>query len=343
MTDQPLYRVMADGVDISTTLAPVLLSLKVQDAAGMVADSAEITIDDTNGRIAFPRDGAFMTVDLGWRSSGLGRVFEGTVTDVRSSGGRSNGRRMVISAKSADMKGKAKQAEEKHWDRRTLGAVMREAAGRAGLGMIVDPGLAQIERSYWSMNAESFLHFGHRLAREVGGTFKIVGRTALMASRNAGLSASGLSLATVTATYGDNLMAWEITPVVARPRFKSMRARWFDLNQALWRDERQEVNDGAALAMATLRFTWASADEARRSAGSGKAESERNKGGGTVRITGNVAAQPEGSCVVAGARPGVDGAYRIETVVHELSRPDGFITTLHIKRPGGAAGKDSRA
>src|SRR5262249_49458603 len=102
------------------------------------------------------------------------------------------------------------------------------------------------------------------------------------------------------------------------------------------------VDDGGALAMATIRFTKAGADEARRSAGSGKVESERNKGGGTVRITGNVVAQPEGVCVIAGARPRVDGAYRIETVVHELSRPAGFVTTLHVKHPEGAPGTQPR-
>jgi phage protein D len=343
MTDQPLYRVMADGVDISATLVPILISLKVQDTAGTVTDSAEITIDDTNGRIAFPRDGARMTVDLGWRSSGLGRVFEGTVTDVRSNGARDAGRRMTILAKGADMKGKAKQGQEKHWDRKTLGAVMTEAAGLADLGMIVDPSLTQIERKYWSMNAESFMHFGYRIAREVGATFKIVGRTAVMARRNAGLSASGRMLGTVTAAWGDNLIAWEISPVVARPRFKAVRARWFDMDQAMWRDEAEDVDDAGALAKAVIRFTKAGADEARRSAGSGKLESERQKGGGTVRITGNVLAQPEGICVIAGARPGVDGTYRVDTVVHELSRPSGFTTTLHVKHPGGGAGRDGRA
>jgi len=53
-------------------------------------------------------------------------------------------------------------------------------------------------------------------------------------------------------------------------------------------------------------------------------------------------AQPEGTCIVAGVRPGIDGAYKIEGVDHTLSRSAGFETKLELKHPDGAAGSDSR-
>jgi hypothetical protein len=39
-----------------------------------------------------------------------------------------------------------------------------------------------------------------------------------------------------------------------------------------------------------------------------------------LTIVDNPTAQPEGTCVVVGVRPGIDGAYKSEGVDHTLSR-----------------------
>jgi phage protein D len=61
-----------------------------------------------------------------------------------------------------------------------------------------------------------------------------------------------------------------------------------------------------------------------------------------VTIIGNPSAQPEGSCTVVGARPGIDGSYKIESVTHKLDRSKGYETTLELKHPEGDVGSDSR-
>jgi phage protein D len=302
--DVAIYRVVVDGNDISNLLNPILLRLRVHDAAGTASDTAEIEIDDANGRVAFPRDGAFMAIDLGWRSSGIARVFEGTVDDVKSRDARGEGRTLHVSAKSADTRSKTKQHREKHWEQKTLGAVMRDAAGLAGVSMMVDPELAAIRRDWWGMAAESFLHFGHRVAREVGGSFKVFGRRAILARRNAGVSVSGAALSMVTAQWGGNLINWDIAPVVGRPRYMKVRARWYDVKEAKWKEENVDVEDSTAQAEATTRFTKPNGDEAKQSAENGRTASERNKGEGKVQILGDITAQPEGICVVIGGAPG---------------------------------------
>jgi phage protein D len=83
-------------------------------------------------------------------------------------------------------------------------------------------------------------------------------------------------------------------------------------------------------------------DEAADAAGDNQKTSERERGGGSVTILGNPMAQPEGTCIVAGVRPGIDGAYKIEGVDHTLSRGGGFETKLDLKHPDGEAGSDSR-
>ncbi|MDC7784750.1 contractile injection system protein, VgrG/Pvc8 family [Rhodoplanes sp. TEM] len=342
MSETAIYRVVVDGTDISRALAPILISLKVSLHAEKSSDTATIEIDDTNGRIRFPRDGASMSVELGWQHSGTALVFMGTVDDVKSRGARGAGRTITITARSAETKGKGKEHQDRHWDDKSLKEVLEDAAKAAGITVKVDPKLGAIKREWWGMNAESFYHFGTRLSREVGGAFKVFGKTAVFAARNAGLSMSGAALSIVTARWGDNLINWDIAPVTGRPRFKAVEARWFDRKEAKWKREKVEIDDPSAVASAITRFVRKDKDEAKAAATNDKSDSEREKGEGSVLIDGNVAATPEGTCIVIGARPGVDGSYRIDTVDHELSRSNGFTTSLSLKQPSGDAGKDSR-
>jgi len=81
------------------------------------------------------------------------------------------------------------------------------------------------------------------------------------------------------------------------------------------------------------RMTRAGEDEARQQNGSDRATTRRDKGGGSVTIEGNTEAVPDGLCIIAGARPGVDGAYRIESVTHTYNRGGGFVSQLSLKHP----------
>jgi hypothetical protein len=72
-----------------------------------------------------------------------------------------------------------------------------------------------------------------------------------------------------------------------------------------------------------------------------KTKAQADKGGGTVLIDGNPAAQAESPCIVA-IRPGISGTYRIASVEHSFTRQAGFLTRLELKAPDGAAGQDDR-
>ena len=72
-------------------------------------------------------------------------------------------------------------------------------------------------------------------------------------------------------------------------------------------------------------------------AGNDSATSERETASGSVTIEGDTSAIPDGLCIVSGARPGVDGPYRIESVTHSYSRGGGFLTQLSLKRPGSGS------
>jgi phage protein D len=336
MSKRAVFNVTVAGSNITTALLPVLIGLRVSDKVGTHTDSADLEIDDTEARIILPQKGADVVIALGWESEGLRVVFRGTVDEVKSSGNRNAGRRLMIVAKGMDTTGPAKEGQQRHWDNQTIETILREAAGHAGIATVeVDPELRGLRRAYFEMRDESFIAMGERMAREVGGNFRIVGNTAILSKRN------GTYQAFVLARWGDNLQSWDIAPQLGRPQFSTVRARWYDMVAAKWETvERATGLDVRALH--AFRFTKPDAAETTQQTDSDAATAARDAGEGGVTIEGDPAAIPDGLCIIAGTRPGVDGAYRIEAVTHTLTRAGGFVTTLELKQPQQGAGSDDR-
>ena len=330
------FNVTVAGTNITTALLPVLLSLRVSDKVGTHTDSADLEIDDTEARIVLPRKGAKVSISLGWQSEGMREVFRGTVDEVKSSGNRSSGRRLRITAKGMDTTGPAKEGQQRHWDEATVEAILRDAAEFAGVPNVqIDPALRGLSRTYFEMRDESFAAMGERLAREIGANFRIMDDTFVLSKRNADYETA------VRAAWGENLHSWDIAPQLGRPQFSGVRARWYDVANTGW----QIVERATGLDVRAIhsgRLSLAGPTEATQQTDSDAATAERDAGEGSVVIEGNTAAIPDGLCIVSGTRPGVDGAYRIEAVTHTLNRGGGFVTSLDLKQPGGGAGTDAR-
>ena len=343
MSKRAVYRVSVAGQDISSRIDPLLTSIRVTDREGTHSDTAEIIIDDKDARVLLPRTGDEIEIALGWSGGGISVVFSGKVDEVESSGSRGGGRELRISAKGLDTQGKGKEAQQLNIDDATVEEALRKAGQAAGFTDIkVDPELAKIRRDWWGLNDESFIHFGERVAREVGGVFKVQGNRAILAKKGGG-SVTGQEMPSVTAMWGDNLLAWRIKPDMGRPRHKKARARWYDPAEAKWKTKEVEI-DGEDEVDTTLgdRFSRADEIEADGSATNGKADTEDGKGGGSVEMDGTAMARPGGTLILVGARPGIDGSYRIASVDHTYTRSSGWTTSVELKRPGEGVGKDSR-
>lgn len=341
MSKRAIYQVTVAGQNISSRLAPLLTSLRIHDAEGVQSDTCEIQIDDRDGTVILPKTGDLMMAALGWEGGGTTDVFRGKVDQVQSSGSRGGGRELRISAKGLDTKGKGKEPQQKSIDNANVKEALEKAGKHAGITSIkVDPEFEKIQREWWGLNDESFIHFGQRVARELGGVFKIQDDRAILARKGGG-SVTGQEMPTVTGRWGDNLISWDITPNTSRPRHKRARARWYDRKEGKWKEKEVEIDDPEAEATYGDRYSRADEDEAKGSADNGKADAEREKGGGSAEIDGNASARPGGTFILSGARPGVDGKYRIESVEHDYSR-SGWTTRLELKQPQDEAGKDAR-
>ena len=338
-----VFYIAIDGADVTSNFTSAATSISVTDSSGAGADSASIDVSDTDGLIGLPTKGDPITIGLGRTQAVV--VFEGTVEKVTSSGSRGGGRTLSISAKSADTgNGKAKSPRQAHKDNAKLGDVAMEWGQKAGIEeVLIHADLASIERSYWSMNGESFLAWGERTARSIGATFKVMGRRAVMVPRSAGLSTDGTPLLPIYAKVGDNVLSWTLDTDRGRPEHSKFRTRRFDEAAAEWKTEDADPeydtdSEGEDLA----RFSEADEDGAGRRSRSRSKESDRERGGGSIDIDGEPAAQAEGTVMLSGARAGVDGAWLIDSVTHTRSRGGGYTTSLSVKRPGEGVGKDSR-
>lgn len=333
------WSVTVDGANMTDRWNPYLTAIEVSDKDGTASDTANLTFDDSDGQCILPRDGGRVVIAL----EGV-KVFEGTVDEVRSTGARGQGRLLTISCKGFDSRGKIKEPQDFHKDDASLQAFMNDAAKRAGLNSVrIDPDFAQITRDYWSADSESFIHLGERIARELGGTFKVRGDTAVLAKRGEGASPAGGALPIVRGVWGDNLISWDIAPFLGRPRHTKARVRWFDRKAARWKEEDVEVKGESPPAATSLKFTAGDKDTAQRRAKAKKSESERDGGEGSARILLDPTAQAEGTFVLVGARPGINGSYRIAGVTHACDRSGGSQTSLDLKQPQGDAGKDGRS
>jgi phage protein D len=330
------WRVRVDGTDVSARMRPYLTDIEVEDRDGMTSDTCSLTIDDADGAVRLPREGARVSVDLQG-----GEVFRGVVDSVRSNGGRGQGRLLKIGAKGFDSRGKAKEPLNFHRDDATLREFLGEAARQAGLsGIVVDPTLADIIRDYWSAEAESFIHLGQKLAREFFGTFKIRDDIAVLTKRG-----GANSLAAVHGSWGVNLISWDIAPITGRRMFTKSQVVWFDRKNAKFETEEVSFDLPRDLpdAVNLVRSRAHDRDQAQGIGEARKREAEREGGEGTVEIDLAVDAKAEGIFVLSGTRAGVDGAYRIVSVKHRASRASGSTTQLELKQPHGGAGADTRS
>jgi phage protein D len=343
------YRIVIDGNDVSSAFNPLLISLTITDSDGGKADTCELELDDTGGQIALPAPGAAIEALLWWvdppAGASAGAVqFTGVTDEPKSHGSRSRGRVLSISAKSADLKGKGKHKNSKHKDNSSFGDVAKQWGSAAGYQVSVDSSLAAVQRDYWTMANESFLAWGTRIADDLGATFKTAFPKAAFVPLDSGSSASGAALAGVTATAGINLIEWDVAPTLSRGIYQNAKVRWYDHAKAQWNVASESVGDGVAEADLTDTFKAADQGRATTRAKGRAAKTKRKKGEGhSVEIDGDPGAMSQANLTIAGARPGVDGQYRIKTATHKYVRGGGWTTHCVLDQPQGAAGTDSRA
>jgi phage protein D len=309
---RPVFKVLANGQDITALLADRLESLQVVDKAGLDSDELTITLDDRDGAVALPARGAVLEVSLGYAETGLTRIGRYRVDEVKSSGPP---QQVSFSGRPADMSGQIKQVRRGAWEAVSLERIVQAVAARNQLQAVckVKATVARADQ----MN-ESDLHFITRLARQYDATATVKGGKLLVLPRGGqAQSVSGKVLPTMVLQRRD-ITSWQFT---ASDRNASGGAvvRHHDQATGRTRSVRVAGADGSAAPAQVVRHAAASPGTAAAQAKAAGARAYRSEVTMNLVLPGRADIVAERTLRTQGIKDGVDHLWTVDSVTHEFS------------------------
>ncbi|MCW2396179.1 MULTISPECIES: contractile injection system protein, VgrG/Pvc8 family [unclassified Sphingobium] len=323
------WRVTLDGVDLSDRLRPRLVSLSLSERRDDEADQLDIVLSDTDGGLAIPKEGAVLSVEIGWkqgRNVPIGLVHKGSfkVDDVTHAGPPDQ---ITIRARSADFTSEIRNRREGSWKDTTLGAVLRDVAGRNGLTAKVAPDLSSIALASIAQSRESDVAFLRRLGRAHDAVATIKDGHLIFARKGAGVTTSGKPLpALVIERAHVSNHSWQRQK---RDGQTGVAASWHDRGRA----KRQTITVGEAGGAKRLRKVYPDEASAQRAA---VAERDRlRRAPATLDLNlalGRPDATPEARVRVSGFKDEIDATnWLIREVTHRLDKAGGLSSDLRME------------
>ena len=348
----PAYQVRVDGSDVSGTLRPRLMHMTITDNRGFSADTIEIALDDSDGKLAMPRRGATLQASIGWQGGSL--VDKGTfkIDEVEHNGAPDV---LTIRGKSADLRGGMNKLRERSWHFETIGAIVEQLAARYGLTPNVGETFKGMVIDHIDQTNESDLAFLTRLATEQDAIATVKSGRLMFIKAGNGTTASGKPLPAITITRQDGDQ--HRFSVADRDAYTGVTAYWQDNKAAekkkievkrkrkskpkeerplppgvVVNKKENELLVGDSENVKELRHVYASQSNAMRAA---RAEWEKlQRGVAEFQITlakGRPELYPEQPTTVRGFKPQIDEAdWLLTQVVHDLT-DQGYTNRLQLE------------
>lgn len=324
---RPAFKLFADEVDITQTLASRLLSLTVKDEAETKSDTCAIKIDDRPNEkglpVAMPEIGTTLRVGLGYRETGIAYLGTYEIDEINYTSPPAT---MEVSARSANLPTPFRTPTSRSWHGQTLGEVMREIATTYGFTPEIAEALADIPIAHEDQVAESPMAFATRLATAHDAVARPVNGRLLVIPR-------GLS----QAVTGEALPTFILTPALCSQWKFNRKARTAPGQSAQGAPDAQEVSDGgvrtvywdadeATLREAlsgsppyqTIRFASSDAREAEAVSATVSNDRGRKKMSFSFSCPGNTALMAEQRLVLQGFRPEIPTEWRVTSVEHKF-------------------------
>lgn len=223
----PIYRLEVDGNDISPLVVDRLISLSIKDNRGLVVDSVDIDLDDSDGQLEIPPEGAIIQVWIGWSNTGLVDKGKYKVESVTHRGAPDV---LSISAFSNDVSEGLKQKRERSFSNKTIQVIFETVGAEYALKTIVHDTLANRVISYIAQN-ESDANLITRIADEHDAIATVKNGHLILLPRGASQTVSGLPLPTAQIFRSDG-DGHNYTTGTGTDRITGVKAFYYDAGKS---------------------------------------------------------------------------------------------------------------
>ncbi|SSP36706.1 phage-related late control gene protein (GPD-like) [Acinetobacter baumannii] len=223
----PIYRLEVDGNDISPLVVDRLISLSIKDNRGLVVDSVDIDLDDSDGQLEIPPEGAIIQVWIGWSNTGLVDKGKYKVESVTHRGAPDV---LSISAFSNDVSEGLKQKRERSFSNKTIQVIFETVGTEYALKTIVHDTLANRVISYIAQN-ESDANLITRIADEHDAIATVKNGHLILLPRGASQTVSGLPLPTAQIFRSDG-DGHNYTTGTGTDRITGVKAFYYDAGKS---------------------------------------------------------------------------------------------------------------
>lgn len=326
----PAFQIIAGGIDVTGGINDRLVELTVVDHDGTKADEATIILDDRDFALAVPRKGTILLVFLGYRETGLASMGQFKVNRVQRRFVKDSGAVMEVTAKSADLKEEMKSQRTGQYVGKTVEQIVKEAAGRHGLGAVVSPKLGKLKRTPEYQTEESDLHMLTRLAKDHDAIFKVAGGKVVFLGRDE------ITLAPVLLRRGDFTEC--TVEEDDRADHKKTNAHWHDRGKAKREKASDEGGEGGEF---TLRHPFATKELAEACAKAKKRQLQRAGKTLNGKLPGRTDLMGGTPVVTAIGAELYDGQWNCKTATHRFSKQSGYSTEIQCDNgeKGNGGGK----
>jgi len=321
----PEFHITLDGRDLTTKIAPRLVSMGLSESRSDEADTLDLTLDDSDGKLEIPPRGAVLRVSLGWSDTGVIDKGSFTVDEVEHAGAPDV---LTIRARSASMTKEMGERIERSWHGETLGAIVRKIAGKHSLKPAIADALSKVLIAHIDQTHESDMSFLTRLAKRYDAVMNVKDTNLLFMPIGHGTTASGKTLESIelTRASGDS----HRYHVAERENYAGVRAHY----HATGRAKRKSVVVGGENnhSIKVLPETYATEAEARAAATAELNRTKRSQA--TLDYTlalGRPDLYPELPVYLSGFKPQIDDeSWLVKRVKHSVG-DGGFTTGLELE------------
>lgn len=320
---RPSWKIVADGKDITATLAGRIVSIRVTDDSGTKSDECEIVIDDTitNPRITYPATGAELEIWIGYDNDValMGKFY---VDEITASGPPD---RLTVTARAMPQGGGLGKVDKtgmdtyksRPWeDGTTLGAMVKRIAADHGLKPAIGAELSAIALPHVDQVDESDINLLTRVCKTYGAVPKPADGQLVVVKIADGKTTSGKDIPPILLKPSD-VTTWSAT-LAKRGAAGSVVAVWRDKGAA----EDVEVTAGEGEPVKRLRNPYPNSDTAGNAAKSELESSRRSKQKLSISMPGLNFILAEAQLTIANFREGVDGDWLIRSVEHMIDAKD---------------------